>query len=163
MASSLSNLVNNITEGIHEIKCKYKHNDKKLKNCGFKYKDCDCFLEYPNFKGDLIEYKSLCCKKNYQKEFDEKLKKRLFNTFKFSNYDINKFILLLQKGVYPYEYMDDWEQFNETSLPEKQFFYSRLNKEDITDADYTCRRRVCKDFEIKNLGQFNGLYVQSDT
>ena len=119
MASSLSNLVNNITEGIHEIKCKYKHNDKKLKNCGFKYKDCDCFLEYPNFKGDLIEYKSLCCKKNYQKEFDEKLKKRLFNTFKFSNYDINKFILLLQKGVYPYEYMDDWEQFNETSLPEK--------------------------------------------
>ena len=163
MASSLSNLVNNITEGIHEIKCKYKHNDKKLKNCGFKYKDCDCFLEYPNFKGDLIEHKSLCCKKNYQKEFDEKLKKRLFNTFKFSNYDINKFILLLQKGVYPYEYMDDWEQFNETSLPEKQFFYSRLNKEDITDADYTRRRRVCKDFEIKNLGQFNGLYVQSDT
>ena len=38
-----------------------------------------------------------------------------------------------------------------------------INKEDITDADYTRRRRVCKDFEIKNLGQFNGLYVQSDT
>ena len=37
-------------------------------------------------------------------------------TYKFSNHDINKFILLLQKGVYPYEYMDDWENFNEISL-----------------------------------------------
>ena len=43
-----------------------------------------------------------------------------FNTYKFSKHDNNKFILLLRKGVYPYEYMDDWEKFNEVSLPEKK-------------------------------------------
>ena len=56
--------------------------------------------------------------------------------YKFSNPDNNKFILLLQKDVYPYEYMDNWENFNETSLPETEDFYSHLNMEDITDADY---------------------------
>ena len=50
-----------------------------------------------NFKDDLIEYKCLSCNKNYQHEFDEKLKDRLSNTYKFSNYDNNKFILLLEK------------------------------------------------------------------
>ena len=51
---------------------------------------------------------------------DEKLKKKFKNTFTFSNNDINKFILLFRKGVYLYEYMDDWEKFNETTLPEKK-------------------------------------------
>ena len=54
--------------------------------------------------------------------FGENLKKQFFNTFEFSNHDINKFILLLQKGVYPYKYMDDWEKFEETLLPEKEDF-----------------------------------------
>ena len=53
--SSLSNLVNNLSEGIHIIKCKFGHNDKKCETCGVKYKYCDCFLEYVNFKDDLIE------------------------------------------------------------------------------------------------------------
>ena len=59
------------------------------------------------------------------------------------------------------EYMDDWEKFSETS--EKEEFYSHLNKEDITDDDYTYAKRVCKDFEIKNLGEYHDLYVQSNT
>ena len=46
LVSSLSNLVNNVAEGIHKIKCKYEDNDKKCETCGIKYKDCDCFLEY---------------------------------------------------------------------------------------------------------------------
>ena len=53
-------------------------------------------------------------------------------------------------------------KFNETSLPEKEGFYSHLNMEDITDADYAYAKRVCKDFEIKNLGKYD-LYVQNDT
>ena len=81
-------------------------------------------LEYRRVKDGLIEYKCLCCNKNYQKRFYKILKKRFANTYKFSNDDINKFILLLRKGVYPYEYMDEWEKFNETSLPEKEDFYS---------------------------------------
>ena len=59
MASSLSNLVNNLSEGIHKIKWKYEHDDKKCESYGIKYKYCDCFLEYANFKDDLTEYKCL--------------------------------------------------------------------------------------------------------
>ena len=79
----------------------------------------------------------MCCNKNYQHKFDEKLKEGFFNTHKVSYHGNNKFISLLRRGVYPYEYMDDWEKFNETSLPEKEYFYSHLNMEDITDVDYT--------------------------
>ena len=65
MGSSLSNLVNYLSEGIYRIKCKYGHNDKKCETCRIKYKYRDCFLGYTNFKGDLIEYKCLFCNKNY--------------------------------------------------------------------------------------------------
>ena len=51
---------------------------------------------------------------------------RLTYTYKFYEHDINKFFLLLQKCVYPYEYMDDWEKFNGTSLPKKEDFYIHL-------------------------------------
>ena len=105
MESSLLNLVNYVSEGIYKVKCKYGHNDKKCEICRIKYKYCDCFYEYTNFKDRTqIVYKWLYYNKNYQ-QFDEKLKDRLFSTCKFSNN--NKFILMLQKGVYPYEYMDD--------------------------------------------------------
>ena len=58
------------------------------------------------------------------------------NTYRFCNRDINKFTLLLRKGVYPSEYMDSWERFNETTLPNKKAFYSKLYLEDIYDEDY---------------------------
>ena len=82
MASSLSNLANNLAEGIFN----------KL----FK----EYFLEHENVNDNLIKYRCLSCNKNYLNKVDEKLKKRFGNTFKFSNNDINKFILLLTKGVY---------------------------------------------------------------
>ena len=162
MANALSNLINNLFEGIHKIKCKCGHNDKKCETCGIRYKYCDCFLEYANFKDDLIECKSLCWNKSYQQKFDEKLKEWFLNTYKFSNHNNNKFILLLQKGVYPHEYLDNWEKFNEISLPEKDF-YSHLNMEDITDADCVHAKGILKDFEITNLGEYHDLYVQIDT
>ena len=65
---------------------------------------------------DLIEYKCLCCNKNYQKMFDKKLKVNFFNAYSFANNDISQFILSLQKGVYPFEYMHDLEYFNEALL-----------------------------------------------
>ena len=58
MAGSLSNLVNNIAEEIHKIKCKYGHDHKKCEMCGIKYTDCKCYLEYTSVN-DLIEYKYL--------------------------------------------------------------------------------------------------------
>ena len=60
MASSLSSLVNNLAEGIHKVKLKYSHDSKKCEACGITYKDYDCFLEYTNFRDNLIEYKCLC-------------------------------------------------------------------------------------------------------
>ena len=58
--------------------------------------------------------------------------------------------------------MDNWGKFGET-LPEKEDFYSNLNMEDITDVDYVHAKRVCKDFEIKSLGEYHEMYVQSTT
>ena len=71
MLDSLSDLVNNLSEGIGKNKCKHVHDDKKCETCGIKYKYCDCFIEYTNFKDDLIGYKCLCCNKSYQQKFDK--------------------------------------------------------------------------------------------
>ena len=105
------------------------------------YKYYNCFLENKDFKNDLIEYRCLCCN-NDQQNFDEKLKKLFFNTY-------NKFILFQRKGIYPFEYMDNQEKLKESSLPEKEYFYSPLNMADITQADYVHAKRVCKEFEDK--------------
>ena len=78
VASSLSNLVNNNSEGIHRIKGKYGPDDKKCETCGIIYKYCSCFLEYTNFKDDLIEFKCLCCNESYQQKFDKKVKGAIF-------------------------------------------------------------------------------------
>ena len=71
--------------------------------------------------------------------------------------------MLLRKGVYPYEYMDSWEKFDETALPPKKDFYSNLNLENISDEDYVHAQKVWDVFKIKNLGEYHDLYVQSDT
>ena len=76
---------------------------------------------------------------------------------------LNKFVLLSRKGAYPYEYMDSWERFNETSLPSKKSFYSELNLEGISDKDYLHAQKLLDVFEIRNLGEYHDLYVQTDT
>ena len=80
------------------------------------------FFEYTNFKDGLIVCKRLCCNKNYQHKFDEKLKKRFFNTYNLSNHDNNKFIILLLKGAYRYEYMVDWENSMKNHYLKKKIF-----------------------------------------
>ena len=67
------------------------------------------------------------CSRNFQQKFDENLKELSLNTYKVSNHGNNKFILLLRKGAYFDEYMDDWEKLNEKSLPENKDSYSQLN------------------------------------
>ena len=71
--------------------------------------------------------------------------------------------MLLRKGVYPYEYMDIWEKFDETALPPKEAFYSNLNLEDISNEDYMHTQKVWDVFEIKTLGEYHDWYIQSDT
>ena len=71
--------------------------------------------------------------------------------------------MLLRKGVYPYEYMNDYKKVNETILHEKEEFYSNLNTEDVTNTDYMHAKKVWKDFEIKDLGDYHDLHLKSNT
>ena len=114
-------------------------------------------------KDDQLIFRCFKCIKNYNKDFNKDSIKRFENTYEFCERDINEFILLLRKGVYPYEYMDSWERFNEKLLPDQEALYSSLNMEDITDVDDRHAKRVFKNFNNKNLGDYHHLYVQSDT
>ena len=81
------------------------------------------------------------------------------NPYIKSKTDLN---LLTDKGVYPYDYMNCWEQFDEIKLPRKEDFYSHLYEEGITDKDYARANIVWKHFNIKNLGEYHDLYLMTD-
>ena len=105
IVTSLSNLVANLTQGIHNNKCL----------------DCNSCLDYVRItKNKKLLLKCFSCDSYSEKKFNKELIKKFKNTYSFCNNDLNKFILLLRKGVYPYEYMDSWEKFNKTSLPIKE-------------------------------------------
>ena len=130
------------------------HNDRCI--------DCESCLGYMTTKDEQLIFRCFSCKKNYEKTFNKDLIKRFANTYEFCNGDLNKFILLLRKGVYLHEYMDSWQRFDETSLPDKEDFYSNLNVEDITDVDYRHGKTVFEYLINKNLGDYHVLYVQND-
>ena len=134
MSSSLSNLIDNLSERLHCHKCI----------------DCKSCLNYMSVKDDQLIFRCFLCKKNYMKDLNKELIKRFASTYEFSNGDIYKFIFLLRKGVYLYEYIDNWEGFDETSMPDKDAFYSSLNMEDITDLDHRHAKRDFKTLIIKS-------------
>ena len=70
--------------------------------------------------------------------------------------------LLYKKGIYPYEYVDSFEKFTETSLPSKEEFYSSLNDQHISEEEYTHAKEVWKTFDCKTLGDYHDLYVKTD-
>ena len=74
-----------------------------------------------------------------------------------------KFILLLRKGVYPYEYMDSFERLKETKLPGYKHFHSELDQTNISKSDYEHAQKVWITFNCKNMSEFQDLYVISDT
>ena len=145
MSTSLSSLVDNLSDGFHCNKCI----------------DCKSSLDYMITREDQLIFRCFECKKNYQKKINEDLINRFGNTYEFCNKDSNRFILLLRKGIYPYEYIESWKRFDETSLPDEEAFYSRLNMEGITSVDYRHAKKV-KNLN-KKLGDYHDLYVQSDT
>ena len=119
MSTSQSNLVDNLS---HRFHC-------------YKYIDCKSSLDYMITRDDQLIFRCFECKNNYQKDFNKDLINTFANIYELCNKDINRFILLLRKGIFPYEYMDSWERFYETSLPEKEPFYSSLKMEGITSFD----------------------------
>ena len=104
-------------------------------------------------------FKCIDCEKEYEKEFNKELLERFANTYKFCDNDLNKFIMLLRKGVYPYEYIDEWDKFNEKIIPSKESFYSNLTLENISETDYAHANNIFKKFNINVID----LYVRSDT
>ena len=70
--------------------------------------------------------------------------------------------LLLRKGVYPYEYVDSLERLDETQLPPRSAFYSRLNDSGISKEDYEHAQTVWKEFNCKTLRNYHDLYNVSD-
>ena len=70
--------------------------------------------------------------------------------------------MLTRKGVYPYEYINSWDRFNETQLPLIDAFYSNLNMSSISEEDYQHTQRVWKEFGIHNLGDYHDLYLRMD-
>ena len=135
MSSSLSKLVDNLSEGIHNNKCA----------------DCKSNLDYIKTKNEKLILECYNWKQHYKKKFHKELIKRFASTYKFCNNDFNKFVLLLRKGVYPYEYADTLEKFSEISLPSKEDFYSNLNMEDVSDIDYRHANNVFKVFKFEKL------------
>ena len=77
-------------------------------------------------------------------------------------YSGDKFNLLARKGVYPYEYMDSLEKLEETKLPPKEAFYSRLNDGGISDEDYAHAQKVWKTFKMKYFKDYHELYNKVD-
>ena len=145
MATSLSKLVDNLRENIHNNKC-----DKCKSNL--------CFVRAMN---ETLLLKCIDCEKEYEKGFNKELLERFSNTYEFCGNDLNKFLILLRKGVYPYEYMDGSNKFNEKALPGKESFYSSLTMEDISETDYAHANNVFKKFNLNNLGEYHDLYVNT--
>ena len=111
------------------------HNDKCIK-C----KSNLCFVRVMN---ETLLFKCIDFEKEYEKEFNKELLESFANTYKFCDNDLDKFIMLPRKGVYPYEYIDEWDKFNEKVLPGKESFYSNLTLENISEIDYAHANNKC--------------------
>ena len=147
MSTSLSKLVDNLTDGVHNDKCV---------NC----KSNLCFVRTIN---ETLLFECVDCKKEYEKKFNKALLERFSNTYEFCGNDMDKFLILLRKDVYPYEYMDGWDRFSEKALPDKDSFYSSFTMEDISETDDVNANNVFKKFGMNNLDDYHDLYVRSDT
>ena len=146
MASSLDKLASNLcgTSGIQCDKCKGN-------------------MELINVSGDYIA--SLGCERCKTKKTKGLEEGVLKNNFKHTNSFWGcdeKFHLNIRKGVYPYEYMNGWEKFEEKSISPKDAFYSRLNMKGISDQDYEYAQQVWNTMEKNTLGCYHDNYLKTD-
>ena len=154
MIFSLDSLTDNLS-GINKktcVKCK-----ERIKSVQY-FKS----VKFNNLSKNKLRYKCLKYNSISYKSIDPLIKK-FSNTYRLCNNDNERFVLLLRKGVYPYEYMNDWNKFDETELPLKKELDSDLNMSSISDKDYNHAKSVFNIFNMTNLGDYHDLYVQSDT
>ena len=137
MIDSLENHINNLSE-LYVCDCKYKSNQQ------IKIKHNDKYIH--------TRCKS-CTKRS--KQSIKSLKNKFLCTFCLVNGNIDKFILLLKKGIYPYKYINDWKKFEETKLPSRNEFYSNLNLKNISKEALKHAQKAWKTFNIKNIGEYH--------
>ena len=96
---------------------------------------------------------------NKREHWQERFKFSKRNPYVSNDEDLD---LLTDKGVYPYDYFDCFEKFDERQLPPKKEFYSNLTKEHIEDEEYERAKKIWEHFGIRNLGQYHDLYLKTD-
>ena len=152
MSTSLSELGDNTSGIFNSIECK---------SCIEKIKiNSKCCIA--GLKNNRLIYKCKECKNEWKRPLN-KLMESFSSIYQFCEGDLNKFVISIRKGVFPYEYMDSWEKVNETALPPKKDFNGNLDLENISDEDYVHAQKVWDVFKIKKLGEYHDLYVQIDT
>ena len=148
MASSLDALSSNLV-GVSGMVC----NDN----------ECEGICEITHIDENYVGHGK--CKDRYSGYSKHQLNKNfIFDSFlnlRVSHND-EQFELLLRKGVYPYEYMSSWDNFEETKLPPKEAFYSNLYMNDISKYDYEHAQKVWKEFKLKNLGEYYDFYLKTN-
>ena len=137
MSTSLSELMDNMSGIFNTIECKSCIEKIKINS------EC-CFV---GLKNNRLIYRCKECKEEWKRPINE-LTETFSGIYQFCNGNLNKFVLLLRKGVYPYEYKEA-----------KEAFYSSLNLEDSSDENYAHAQKIWDVFEIKNLGEYHDLYV----
>ena len=150
MQSSLSDLVDNLAgTNTDEVICE----------------GCKDNMEFIAIdEGFIAKFK---CKNCYysikSRQLDKRtLKDNFYNLYKYCGSDDDVFRLFLRKGVYPYEYMNSFERFNETKLPPIESFYSELNLSEISKNDYKHAKKVFEMMECRDLGDYHDIYLCSD-
>ena len=131
MSASLSDLADNLSGIFYSIECKSCMEKIKINS------EC-CFVELKNSR---LIYRCKDCKNEWKRPI-EGLIRKFPSIYQFCNGNLNKFILLVRKGLYPYGYIDNWEKFDETTIRPKEAFYSELNLDGISDADYPHAQKV---------------------
>ena len=150
MSSSLDKLVENVT------KC------GKCETC----KPDSCILRSVSYRGHIIQHQTSypCLKCKNCKKVGKSCVNPVYNNLKYTSEEFkgDKLHLMSKKGVYPYDFMDSFEKFDQTELPDKEHFYSILNDQDITNDEYDHAKKVWKAFKIKTMGEYHDLYLGSD-
>ena len=149
MNDSLERLVDNLSE-INKCKC----DDESLKNIKVTYVKSN--------NGKIISTTCKTCKSRRDQQY-HRLISKFPNTFKLCRNNVEKFLLLLRKGVYAYEYMNSTDKFIETELPTIDKFYSKLKGDNISTDDYNHAKKVWDLFKLNNLREYHNLYVCADT
>ena len=141
-----------------KIEC-IAQNSEKFITFGFKnlcFKDSFSFLSSSLDKlVKLSKYEDDKKRENWKNNFRYSVR----NPYVKTDEDLD---LLTDKGIYPYDYFDDFETFKERALPPKEAFYSKLSEEHVSDKDYERALKVWKHFGIRTLGQYHDLYLRTD-